>query len=184
MGREVAIASVFHCCMSPQQTPSDLLAHQQLKSSALCQGLLTAVSTAYRAATGEHKQDQKQQQAPQHTQQQEQPDPDDPFLRRPVPPPQHEQQDDCYFWSGSRTSAAAAAVGGGSSSAGHGGAAAAGGDAVSMDTSATTRVPRDSQGGPSELLSTAKSPVESWGARLSRLKQLQLETREALLEVQ
>lgn len=49
-----------------------------------------------------------------------------------------------------------------------------------METSATTRALPDRG---SELFSTARSPAESWGSALARLKQLQLETLSAL-EVQ
>lgn len=147
----------------------------------------TAASTVcHRAAAATPTGERQQEQEPQHTakqQEQEQPDPNDPYLRRPVPPPQHRlEQDECYFWSGSRMSAAAvaaaaAAVGGSSSD---GGAVGEGGNAVSMDTSATTRMPHSQ--GHSELVSTAQSPSQSWASSLSRLKQLQLATREALLE--
>jgi hypothetical protein len=117
-------------------------------------------------------------------------------LRRPVPPPQHAQQDDPYFWSGSTTSAyygpetaggAAAAAGGlgsqhlpGNSSSDVGPSSAGGGigGTASMDTSATTRV-LPSQGH-SEMVTTAGSGSACWGSALSRLKQLQLQTSEAL----
>lgn len=143
--------------------------------------------------TGEQK-EQKQQQGRQ--QQQQGLDIDDPYLRRPVPPPQHAaDQDDCYFWCGSGTSACsegATAVAAGTGADHDGGPStstqrqAAGssskgpGDtaAHSVDTSATTQVPASR--GSTEVFSTARSPAEKWGSALLRLKQLQLETLEAL----
>lgn len=165
----------FHTMCSTEHQQADVV-------SGVC-WVLVAV------ATGERKQDQQPDQQQQH-------DADDPYLRRPVPPPQHAQQDDPYFWSGSTTSAyygpetaggAAAAAGGlgsqhlpGNSSSDVGPSSAGGGigGTASMDTSATTRV-LPSQGH-SEMVTTAGSGSACWGSALSRLKQLQLQTSEAL----
>jgi hypothetical protein len=157
---------------------------------------VTSPCLAAVAWTGELK---AQQQQELQQQQQQVPDIDYPYLRRPVPPPQHAaNQDDCYFWSGSRTSqysdrTTAAAAGtaepgadqdrGPSSSTQHHAAGSSRGDpgvtgAQSMDTSTTTRVPASQ--GLTEVFSTARSPAEKWGSALLRLKQLQLETVEAL----
>lgn len=56
-----------------------------------------------------------------------------------------------------------------------GGAAGTG----SMETSATTRVLQSA--GHSEMLTTARSPAQTWGPALTRLKQLQQQTVAALL---
>jgi hypothetical protein len=131
----------------------------------------------------------------QQQQQQQQGDADDPTLRRPLPPPEHDWQEGCYYWSGSRTSpysgAAAPADGGGlgkpehrcgsdNSSIGGPGVTSQGGPGGtgSMETSATTRFLHSQ--GQSEIFSTARSPSQTWGSALSRLKQLQMQTVEAL----